>query len=147
MATIQQMKEYFGPRHFAFNQGIEIESVGEDGIAVCSLKLRDDQRNAFGVAQGGILFTLGDFTFAVGVNSVRPRTPTISGTVNYLTPGKGGTLRATATPISLGKTISVYEVDIVDDEGANVAYFTFTGFTRQPREKKEKPENAGEAKA
>ncbi len=64
-------------------------------------------------------------SFTSGRDSV-----TLSGTINYIKPGKGGKLIGIAQKISAGRTTGVYEVFIFNDEDVLLSRATFTMFFR-----------------
>lgn len=135
MSKIDEMYRFFGKKHFAVQQGVTIDKADDEG-AICSLTLRDTQLNAAGVAQGGIIFTVADFVFAVAANAANPGTVTLNANINYLSPGKGARLVGSATPRKAGGKVSVYDVLICDENDVQVASGTFTGFYRgMPKEK------------
>ena len=72
--------------------------------------------NATGVVQGGALYTLGDFAFAVASASSGKMAVTSSVTVNYIKAGKGDYFRAVASPINIGNRLHYYEVTVYDGE-------------------------------
>lgn len=77
---------------------------------------------------GGALYSLADTaagaaSFATGRDSV-----TLSGTINYIKPGKGGKLIGIAQEISAGRTTGVYEVFIFNDAEVLLSRATFTMF-------------------
>ncbi len=114
MITI--LKEYFKKDYFAMDLlGITIEKA-EGGVCECSLKKRKDLLNANGVMQGGALYTLGDFAFAVAAASSGKMAVTSSVTINYIKAGKGDEFRAVATPLNIGNKIHYYEVAVYDGE-------------------------------
>lgn len=137
MRTLEELREYFAGDTFAAALGIQIDSV-DPNTAVCSVALRADHLNALGFAQGGLVYSLADFAFAVAANTARASTVTLQCAINYLRPSKAARLVATATPRSLGRTVCVYEVLITDDTGAEVALVSATGFTRTQGEGEEK---------
>ena len=113
---IKKLKNFFTKDYFAMSLlGIEIEKA-ENGCAVCSLKKRQDLLNANGVMQGGALYTLGDFSFAVAAASSGKMAVTSSITVNYVKPGKGELFRAIAKPVNIGRKIHYYDVEVFDGE-------------------------------
>ena len=94
---LTKLKEFFKKDYFAMDLlGIEIEKA-ENGVCECTLKKRKELLNANAVMQGGALYTLGDFAFAVGAASSGNMAVTSSLTINYIKPGKGDVFRAVAT--------------------------------------------------
>lgn len=65
----------------------------------------------------------GAASFTSGRDSV-----TLSGTINYIKPGRGGKLIGIAQKISAGRTTGVYEVFIFNDEDVLLSRATFTMF-------------------
>lgn len=84
--------------------------------------------NVHGFVHGGALYSLADTaagaaSFATGRDSV-----TLSGTINYIKPGKGGKLIGIAQEISAGRTTGIYEVFIFNDQDVLLSRSTFTMF-------------------
>ncbi|MBP5183910.1 MAG: PaaI family thioesterase [Lachnospiraceae bacterium] len=116
---LEKVKAFFKGDIYALDTtGIVIEEA-DKGFAVCSLMPREKHVNADGVVQGGAIYTLADFCFAIAANAdeiVRtgsPATVTLSANVSYLRPAKlGEKLIATARCIKNGRTASYYEVKV-----------------------------------
>ena len=130
MPTLEEIKATFAADRFATEVvGVEIQSA-EPGHAVCALKLRPELMNAAGIPQGGAIFTLADFTFAVAANGHSQRiTVTQQVSVTFLSPSRGKTLIAEAKCLKAGRTTCLYAVDVTDDLGAQVAHLTVNGYT------------------
>ena len=129
---LSEIKEFFGADKFAMGIGIEIESVDETG-AVCTLIAGDGHMNAAGVVQGGVIYTLADFAFAVAANADGIMTPTITGNISYFRGAKGGRLTAKASLLHKGGTICAYSVNVTDESGALLAEATVTGARKRPK--------------
>ena len=113
---IDKLRDFFKKDYFAMDLlGIKIDSA-DSGVCECLIEKRKELLNANGVMQGGALYTLGDFAFAVASASSGNMAVTSSVTINYVKAGKGDKFRAIATPISLGKRINYYEVNVYDGE-------------------------------
>ena len=125
--TIESAREFFYKDKFAVDTGITLDELTED-FAVCSLKITDDHRNAYGGVMGGVIFTLADFAFAVLSNQIHQLTVGQHGDIHYLSAPKGEKLIAKATCRKSGRTSSIINVDVSDDEGRDVAQFIGTGF-------------------
>ncbi|MDR1599976.1 MAG: PaaI family thioesterase [Oscillospiraceae bacterium] len=108
--------------------GARIEEVGE-GFAAVGLELEGKHRRVDDAVQGGVIFTLGDYAFAVATNDERTRVVSLSNTINFHRQPKGKRLLAEARLESLGNTIQSYLVRISDELGTLVATMTVTGFT------------------
>ena len=70
---IESAREFFYKDKFAVDTGITLDELSEDH-AICSLKLTDNHRNAYGGVMGGVIFTLADFAFAVLSNQIHQLT-------------------------------------------------------------------------
>ncbi len=128
MKDITEIRAHFAKDRFATALGIEIESADESG-AVCTARVQPQQTNALGRVQGGFIYTLADFTFAVAANTHRMGTVTLQSNIHYLAAPKGEVLTATARPLSLGGRVAVYEVAVRDENGEVAAMVTATGYT------------------
>ncbi len=122
---IEKLKKFFTNDVFACSLGIEIIEA-KDGRGVCTMQKRSDLLNANNVLQGGALYTLGDFAFAVGAASTGKVCVTSTLTMSYLKPAKGNTFTAIATPVHLGRTLYTYNVDVLDGDTL-VAKLLITG--------------------
>lgn len=129
MMTLEQAREFFQEDRFAMNMGIEIVEVRE-GYARCRLPVTPALRNAGGAVQGGAIFTLADFAFAVAANLPGNLTVSVNNSISFLKPGKGAMLFGEAKAISVAKRMCFYEVNITDDLGTLVAVMSVTGYTR-----------------
>jgi acyl-CoA thioesterase len=135
---INQFRDFFAADRFAANAGAVIESVDEDSVC-CSMEITPEHLNAGGVVQGGAVFTLADFTFAVHSNTGYVRGEETGITVgqscgiSFLKASRGSRLWAKSVCLSKGKTMSVYRVSVQDDQGVPIAEFTGNGFTMTKR--------------
>ncbi|MDR3344712.1 MAG: PaaI family thioesterase [Oscillospiraceae bacterium] len=130
---VQRFRDFFAEDKFAASVGAVIESVSDKRVE-CSMALGDIHRNAGGGVQGGAIFTLADFTFAVACNSdyVLGRAETMSVgqncSISYLKGTRGKVLYAESAVVSTGRKISVYRVHVRDDLGVNIAEMMCTAF-------------------
>ena len=125
--NIDEAREFFTGDKFAMANGITIDELWEDGC-LCSMELRADHRNAVGGVMGGVIFTLGDFAFAVASNNVHMTTVGQQVSISFLSGSRGNRLFARAKCRRDGKTTCVYNIDISDDLGRDVAQFIGTGY-------------------
>ena len=130
MPALDELRARFAADRFATElTGAEILSA-EDRHAVCTLNLRPEHMNAAGTPMGGVVFTLADFAFAVAANGFTGAiTVSQSADIHFLAPAKGHTLTAEARCLKAGRTVSLYAVDVTDDQGGCVAHVTISGFT------------------
>lgn len=97
--------------------GTELVSLAP-GRAELSLPLREDLRQQYGFAHGGVLAYLADnaLTFAGGT-MLEGRIVTLEMKINYLRPGLGERLIARAEAIGAGRSQAVCRCDIVAVDG------------------------------
>jgi acyl-CoA thioesterase len=96
------------------------------------MKVRGDMLNGFGVAHGGITFSLADSTFAFACNSSGRHTVSIHCTIEHVAPVfEHDELIATATEENLGNTISNYAIAIRKQDGSAVAFFRGVAYRKQ----------------
>jgi len=108
----------------------------EEGEGFCKLQMtiRKEMCNGFGIAHGGISYSLADSALAFASNSHGQHAVSIETSISYLKPlAEGDTIIATAKKISLGKSIAVYEVWIEKPNSELVALFKGTVY-RKPKE-------------
>ncbi len=124
---LEEARAYFQGDRFALENGVVIDEIG-DGSSVCSLILTDRCRNAEGRVMGGAVFTLADLAFAAAANNRHRPTVTQQVSINYLSDARGGKLTARAACRKDGRTSCVYNIDVTDDLGRDIAQFVVTGF-------------------
>ena len=127
LQSLEDARAYFEKDLFAMENGVVLESVSPGG-AVCSLALTARHRNAEGGVMGGAIFTLIDLCFAAAANDIHRPTVAQQVSMNFLSAAKGEKLTAKATCRKDGKTSCVYQVDVSDDAGRDVAQAVVTGF-------------------
>lgn len=103
---------------FARLLGIEIESV-EPGLAVLSMKIRDDLKQNHGIAHGGSIAALIDSAMAIAIMPMlaeNERTTTVNLTIHYLRPLTEGTARATARVVRAGRRVITVSAELSDHQ-------------------------------
>ena len=128
MGTLEEARKIFSKDLYATElSGAEIDEIGKD-FALCSMKLTDKHRNAYGGIMGGAIYTLADFAFAVASNYEKDyATVSVVGQSSFMSAPKGTTLFARADLIKDGRTNCFYEVTVTDDLDTIVAVVTFNG--------------------
>ena len=127
MKSVEELRSYFKNDAFATSAGIVIEQANQDSV-VCSVKINDNHLNATGHVQGGLIFTLADFAFAVISNKDRLGSVTASSSIQFVGSPKGRVLEAKAVCARQGRSVSHYHVTVTDDTGVLVAEVLSTGF-------------------
>jgi uncharacterized protein (TIGR00369 family) len=120
---------------FAELVGTEL-SGAEEGRAAVSLKAEERHLNPSGTVHGGVISTLIDASMAEALNTMTEQDEqpfTIQITVNYMKPGKPGTLTANAQVRKGGERITIVEAEVVqeEDEVIALATGTYTPLARQ----------------
>ena len=103
--------------------GRTLETVDE-GTAVMSLRVETHHTNGHGICHGGVIFALADSAFAFACNSRNQSTVAQHNSITYTAPGQlGDTLTATAKEVSLQGRSGVYDVEVVNGQGTQIAVF------------------------
>ena len=126
-SSLEEAREYFSRDRFAAENNIELTELGEDRCE-CRMTLRPQHINANGGIMGGVIFTLADFAFAVVTNNIHMPSVAQQISINYLNAPKGKVLTAKARCRKSGRTSTIVNVDVYDEEGRDTAQFTGTGF-------------------
>ena len=125
--SIEAARAYFEGDRFAMENGLTIEALSEDS-ATCRFDIAPRHRNAEGGVMGGAIFTLIDLAFAAAANNRHRPTVAQQVSVNFLSGSRGTALTAVATCRKDGKTSCVYNVNVTDDLGRDIAQAVVTGF-------------------
>ncbi|MBP7273692.1 MAG: hydroxyphenylacetyl-CoA thioesterase PaaI [Saprospiraceae bacterium] len=115
-------------RHDAFSQwlGIEIVSI-EEGSSVLQMTVRQEMTNGFGIAHGGITFSLADSAFAFACNSHDNKSVSLECSVSHTAPVHiGDTLTAVCIQENTTNKTGLYYVTITNQHGDKVALFRGT---------------------
>ncbi len=110
---------------FNSHNGITVTSA-RDGRGQGVLEVGDTSLNPHGTVHGGCLYTLADTVAgsAVASGSGRPCV-TVSGTLEFLRPATGSTVRCAASPKKRGRSLWVMQVELSDGQDKVVATGTF----------------------
>ncbi len=130
MTDLEVTKRFFEDDGFVKLAGVEIvEANGQR--AVVKAKIDDRHRNANGAVQGGMLYTVADFAFAVLGNHIHPITVTQVGQISYVKAAYTDEITAIATEkVRSGRT-TVSEVVVQDSQGQTVCVCSFNGFVKE----------------
>ena len=112
----------------AFSQWLGIERVEESsGRSVLRMTVRREMLNGFGIAHGGITYSLADSALAFASNSHGRKAVSVETSISHIQPLKeGDIITATAKEISKSNKIAIYEVSIKRDDGELAAMFKGT---------------------
>lgn len=134
MPTLEQIRATFAADHFATDAaGCEIR-LAEPGHSVCAMTLRPHHLNAAGTPQGGAIFTLADFAFAVAVNAFAETvTVSLQHDITFLSAARGTELIAEANCVRSGRSTCFYTVTVTDDLDTVIAEMTVNGFVTRKK--------------
>lgn len=98
-----------------------------EGKCKLRMQVRHEMLNGFGIAHGGITYSLADSALAFASNSHGRKAVSIETSISHLVSLKeGDVLIAEAEEISLKEKIAVYNIEIKKEEGEVVALFKGT---------------------
>lgn len=129
MEKEELLRKYFKKDRYVELSGIEIAEMGAEKCVVCA-KIEEKHLNANGRVQGGMLYTLADFAFAICSNYLHPITVTQGGHIQYVRAAVTTTLTATAKETLRVGHNTLCEVIITDDKGDVVCVCNFNGFVK-----------------
>ena len=128
MKDLNRARAFFQADRYAMEvTGVEIDAVDE-GFARCSLALNARHCNAGQAIQGGAIFTLADFAFAVASNDETPRVVSLSNQITFHRQPRGKRLIASAHREAGGRTVAFYIVQVRDELDTLVATMTVNGY-------------------
>ncbi|MBB6424488.1 PaaI family thioesterase [Sphingopyxis sp. JAI128] len=116
--------------------GVTIHEGSREGV-VGRLPVRAEICTAGGIVHGGAIMAFADCLGAVGAFLTLPEgasgTTTIESKTNFLGAGPvGATLVGEATPVKIGKRLSVWQTRVRTEDGAEVALVTQTQLVLWP---------------
>ncbi len=119
---------------FSVLVGTELTALDADGV-VLELPIRDELKQQFGFAHGGVVAYLADnaLTYAGGA-ALGSAVVTVEMKINYVRPATGDRLVARATVLSAGRSVAVTRCDVyARRDGAEVLCAAAQGtITRLP---------------
>ena len=125
-----------------FSQWLGIKIMeAEPGYCVLQMTVRPEMCNGFGIAHGGIAFSLADSALAFASNSHGRKSVSMETSISHVKlvhPGE--ILIATATEKHLSNRIAIYEISITKQEDVLVALFKGTVY-RKDEEWPQSPED------
>lgn len=117
-----ELKRIFKHDRYAELSNIELLTAGP-GHATAKMTVHPHHLNALKTVQGGAIFTLADFTFAVACNSYGTMAVALEVSIVFMKAATAGTLWAEAREQSKNFKIGLYVVEVKDDAGDLVAQF------------------------
>lgn len=92
-----------------------------DGYCVMIAEIGDTSLNPFNMAHGGFVFGLCDTAAGAACVYSGRKAVTVSSNITYFKPAVGKYIKAVAKCVKLGKSISMFEVDVYNDKEVVVA--------------------------
>lgn len=114
--------------HFAEASGIRLIEIGE-GCAKAEVTVEERHLNGAGVCQGGVIYTLADFTFAAVANSHGIMSLGISNTITFIRSAKlGDHLIAECREVVDHHKLPYCDMKVTNQNGEIVATMTGLGY-------------------
>lgn len=116
--------------HDKFSQwlGITVLEIKE-GYSKIQMPIRDEMVNGFGIAHGGIAFSMADSAFAFACNNRDNLSVALDTSINFTKAVQvGDTLIAEAKEIHNGRSTGLYQITITNQHNEQVAHFKGTCF-------------------
>lgn len=116
--------------HDKFSQwlGITVLEIKE-GYSKIQMPIRDEMVNGFGIAHGGIAFSMADSAFAFACNNRNNLSVALDTSINFTKAVQvGDTLTAEAKEIHNGRSTGLYQITITNQHNEQVAHFKGTCF-------------------
>ncbi len=108
--------------------GLEVMHV-RPAYCMCRMTVREDMVNGFGVAHGGIVFSLADSAFAFACNTQGRIAMSIENAISYPAAVRvGDELTAEAVEETATNRLGFYRVRVTNQENALVGLFRGTSF-------------------
>lgn len=108
--------------------GIEVLEI-KDGYSKLKMKVRSEMVNGFGIAHGGIAFSLADSAFAFACNNRNNLSVALDTAINFTKAVNiNDELIAEAKEVHNGRSTGVYLITISNQNNETVAHFKGTCF-------------------
>ena len=127
-----ELKRIFKSDKYAELSNIELLTAGL-GHATAKMTLHPHHLNALKTVQGGAIFTLADFAFAVACNSHGTMAVALDVSIVFMKAATTGILWAGAKEISRNFKVGLYVVEIKDDQGDLVAQFQGLAYRKKDK--------------
>jgi len=111
--------------HDAFSKWLGIELVViEKGYAKIKLTVRDEMLNGFGIAHGGIAYSLADSALAFAGNSHGQKAVSTNTSIAHFSEVKpGDVLTAVTHEVNKGRRVAHYQVNVTNQDDDDIALF------------------------
>jgi len=97
------------------------------GQCTCSMVVREEMLNGFGILHGGVTFAMADSVLAFAANSYGRLSVALRGSISFVRQVRVGELLvAKAKEEYIGSRTGLYRIDINNEKGETVAFFDGT---------------------
>lgn len=116
----------------AFSKWLGIERVTvKPGYCALKMEVRSEMLNGFGIAHGGISYSLADSALAFASNSQGKHALSIETSISHTAPlREGDAITATATEEQCSRRIGIYRVEVRKADGQLAAIFKGTVYRK-----------------
>jgi acyl-CoA thioesterase len=111
-----------------FSQWLGIRRIQDEaGKSILEMTIRKEMLNGFGIAHGGITYSLADSALAFAANGHGRKAVSVETSISHTIPLKeGDIITATAEEDNLSNRIGIYRLLITNQKGEKVAIFKGT---------------------
>jgi acyl-CoA thioesterase len=137
MSDLEKRLDYarrmVGGDPWAAHLSLQVEELAE-GRAVVSLRPQAQHLNSLGRVHGSVLYALADQAMAVAANTLERPALIVEGRISFVSKAEpDGKLVATAVAKDLGRSLSLWEVEITDGQGKLIAQAGGRGYHAAPK--------------
>ena len=118
-----------------FSQWLGIQLLdSKEGYSRIQMTVREEMTNGFGIAHGGIAFSLADSAFAFACNSRNNLSVALDTSINFTKAIQmGDILTAEAKEKHNGRSTGLYFITIINQHNDQVAFFKGTCFRKNTK--------------
>ncbi len=124
-------QEFLKRDAFAVMLGIELTEAA-NGTARAKLTLNHQHLNGVGIAHGGVIFSLADFTLAAAANSHGKLAVAINSGISFVKAAEKGTIYAHARETSINAKLATYIIEVTNQQNELIA--TMQGMVYRKKE-------------
>ena len=117
---MEKIVEQLEKEGFFQHNGYSVVEISKEKV-VLKAELTKKSMNPYGIAHGGFIFGLGDTAMGILVKMNGEKAVTLNANIDYLRPGIGNYIIATAELVKNGKTICVVKSNIYNDQEKLIA--------------------------
>lgn len=113
--------------------GVRIAEVDPKRV-VLTLDVEEKHQQPYGIVHGGVYCTLAESAASIGAVIAQDGRPAVgqSNHTDFLRATRSGTLTAVATPVHVGRSVQLWNVEITDDRDRVVAQSKVRMFNLDP---------------